>query len=149
MWFSILNQNNISAVSTRKYTRIINVIKSESIVERSLVNVKHFLTLRDLTADQLVSMIDRAIVLKKDPRQAEQAQNKTMGLIFEKSSTRTRVAFEVAMRQLNGGAIFLSNADAQFGRGEPLEDTARVLSRMVDCVAIRTFSHKIFCNCVF
>ncbi|MBP78698.1 MAG: ornithine carbamoyltransferase [Deltaproteobacteria bacterium] len=142
MWFSSLNQNNISAVSASKYPRLINVIKSDNILERALVKVKHFLTLRDLTADQLVSMIDRAILLKKDPRQAEQAENKTLGLIFEKSSTRTRVAFEVAMRQLNGGAIFLSNADAQFGRGEPLEDTARVMSRMVDCVAIRTFSHE-------
>ena len=142
MWFSLLNQNNISVVSASKYTRLINVIKSDNILERALVKVKHFLTLRDLTADQLVSMIDRAILLKKDPRQAEQAENKTLGLIFEKSSTRTRVAFEVAMRQLNGGAIFLSNADAQFGRGEPLEDTARVMSRMVDCVAIRTFSHE-------
>jgi ornithine carbamoyltransferase len=106
------------------------------------LNVKHFLSLQDLTADQLVKIVDRAILVKKEPYKAEQFTNKTLALIFEKSSTRTRVAFEVAMRQLNGGAMFLSNADAQFGRGEPIEDTARVLSRMVDCIAIRTFSHE-------
>ncbi|NQV69970.1 MAG: ornithine carbamoyltransferase [Pseudohongiella sp.] len=106
------------------------------------MSVKHFLTLQDLASDELLSIIHRAIELKKNPSLATMQRNKTLGLIFEKSSTRTRVAFEVAMTQLGGASIFLSNADSQLGRGEPIEDSARVLSRMVDCVAIRTFGHE-------
>ncbi len=106
------------------------------------MSVKHFLTLQDLASDELLSIIHRAIELKKNPSLATVQRNKTLGLIFEKSSTRTRVAFEVAMTQLGGASIFLSNADSQLGRGEPIEDSARVLSRMVDCVAIRTFGHE-------
>ena len=102
---------------------------------------RHFLTLNDLSADEFNALILRAIELKKSPERASTAAGKTLGLIFEKSSTRTRVAFEVAMNQLGGSALFLSNNDSQLGRGEPVEDTARVLSRMVDCVAIRTFDH--------
>ncbi len=106
------------------------------------MSVKHFLTLQDLASDELLSIIHRAIELKKNPSLATVQRNKTLGLIFEKSSTRTRVAFEVAMTQLGGASIFLSNADSQLGRGEPIEDSARVLSRMVDCVAIRNFGHE-------
>lgn len=106
--------------------------------------VQHFLTLRDLPADVLRQLVLRAIDLKTLQRQGkiyEPLKNKVLGMVFEKSSTRTRVSFEVGMIQLGGGAIFLSPQDTQLGRGEPIEDTARVLSRMVDCLMVRTFSH--------
>jgi len=108
----------------------------------------HFLTLNDLPKADLLAIVQRAIALKKDPAlahgESDKGSNnrKTLGLIFEKSSTRTRVAFEVAMTQLGGSSVFLSNNDSQLGRGEPIEDSARVLSRMVDCLAIRTFEHN-------
>jgi len=103
--------------------------------------VRHFLTLLDASNTELLGIVQRAIVLKQNPIAAASMSSRTLGLIFDKASTRTRVAFEVAMTQLGGASIFLSNADSQLGRGEPVEDSARVLSRMVDCVAIRTFEH--------
>lgn len=106
------------------------------------MKTRHFLTLMDLEKDELHAIIQRAIALKNSPDlHIDSLKNKTLGMIFEKSSTRTRVAFEVAMTQLGGSSVFLSNNDTQLGRGEPLEDTARVLSRMVDFVTIRTFEH--------
>lgn len=105
------------------------------------MSVKHFLTLQDLSSNELNHIIQRAGELKKNPALAAAQPRKTLGLIFEKSSTRTRLAFEVAMNQLDGSAVFLANADSQLGRGEPIEDSARVLAGMVDCVAIRTFEH--------
>ena len=89
-------------------------------------------------------MIDRAIELKRLQRDGalyEPLKNRTLAMIFQLSSTRTRVAFEAGMQQLGGHAIFLSPDDTQLGRGEPIEDTARVLSGMVDVVMIRTTSH--------
>lgn len=106
------------------------------------MSAMHFLTLLDLTRDDLLSIVRRAIELKRQPQQRNSLAQKTLGLIFEKSSTRTRVAFEVAMTQLGGSSLFLAAADSQLGRGEPVEDSARVLSRMVDCIAIRTFEHS-------
>ncbi|WP_455384810.1 ornithine carbamoyltransferase [Acidihalobacter prosperus] len=109
------------------------------------MSVRHFLTLRDLTADELRRIITRAGELKAIHRRGDRhtpLQGKTLGMIFEKSSTRTRVSFEVGMAQLGGHALFLSPRDTQLGRGEPVEDTARVLSRMVDVVMIRTFAHE-------
>lgn len=107
--------------------------------------VRHFLTLLDFKPDELVQLIDRAIELKA-MHQAntlyEPLKNKTLGMVFEKSSTRTRVSFEAGMAQFGGHAIFLSPRDTQLGRGEPIEDTARVLSRMVDIIMIRTFEHE-------
>jgi len=104
---------------------------------------RHFLTLMDLEKDELHAIIKRAIALKNSPAlHADSLRHKTLGMIFEKSSTRTRVAFEVAMTQLGGNSIFLTTNDTQLGRGEPLEDTARVLSRMVDFITIRTFEHS-------
>ncbi len=107
--------------------------------------MRHFLTLLDLSPEELDWVINRAIELKKIHRSGEihePLKNKVLGMIFEKSSTRTRVSFEAGMAQLGGSAIFLSPRDTQLGRGEPIEDSARVLSRMVDVVMIRTFDHE-------
>ncbi len=106
------------------------------------MSVKHFLTLQDLSRIELQNIIQRAIELKENPELAVEQTKKTLGLIFEKPSTRTRLAFEVAMTQLGGATVFLANADSQLGRGEPVEDSARVLTRMLDCVAIRCFEHE-------
>ncbi|MFQ5660486.1 MAG: ornithine carbamoyltransferase [Gammaproteobacteria bacterium] len=108
------------------------------------MTVRHFLTLTDLSRTELQDLIKRACELKKECRKKivrPDFSGRTLAMIFEKSSTRTRVSFETAMAQMGGHAIFLSPDDTQLGRGEPLEDTARVLSKMVDCVMIRTFEH--------
>lgn len=104
--------------------------------------MKHFLTLLDIPKNDLLGIVKRASELKRAPEKVIAAPRKTLGMIFEKSSTRTRVAFDVAITQMDGSAIFLTSGDSQLGRGEPIEDTARVLSRMVDVVAIRTFEHS-------
>ena len=109
------------------------------------MSVRHFLTLLDLSPAELNRLIARAIELKAMQKRGERhdiMRGKTLGMIFEKSSTRTRVSFEVAMTQFGGANIFLSPRDTQLGRGEPIEDSARVLSRMVDAVMIRTFAHS-------
>ncbi|NOX43818.1 MAG: ornithine carbamoyltransferase [Gammaproteobacteria bacterium] len=106
---------------------------------------RHFLTLTDFSQKELHKLIIRAIELKKMRQQGEKYEplkNKTLGMVFEKSSTRTRVSFEAAMTHFGGHAIFLSPRDTQLGRGEPIEDTARVLSRMVDIIMIRTYEHE-------
>ncbi|TDX99351.1 ornithine carbamoyltransferase [Thiohalophilus thiocyanatoxydans] len=106
--------------------------------------VKHFLTLLDFEAHVLDQLIDRAIELKQMQQRGaiyEPLKNKVLGMIFDKSSTRTRVSFETGMVQFGGHAIFLSPRDTQLGRGEPVQDSARVLSRMVDIILIRTFAH--------
>lgn len=105
------------------------------------MNVRHFLTLMDLSPDELRSLIRRASELKRLKEPYQPLKNKVLGMIFEKASTRTRVSFEAGIVQLGGAAIFLSPRDSQLDRGEPLEDTARVLSRMVDCVVLRTHRH--------
>lgn len=105
---------------------------------------KHFLTLSDLTSDELRGIISRAQELKALQREGiphPRYPGKVLAMLFAKASTRTRVSFEVGMRQLGGSALFLSSADTQLGRGEPVEDTARVLSSMVDLVMIRTHDH--------
>ena len=109
------------------------------------MTIRHFLTLLDLTPAELKSVINRGIELKQSRQRGEVIEplkNRVLGMIFEKSSTRTRVSFESGMTQLGGAAMFLSSRDTQLGRGEPIEDTARVLSRMVDVIMIRTFSHE-------
>lgn len=105
---------------------------------------RHFLTTRDFSRDELQQLITRAIELKAmhyAGKRYEPFKNKVLAMIFEKSSTRTRVSFEAAMYQGGGNAMFLSPRDTQLGRGEPIEDMARVLSSMVDCVMIRTYAH--------
>ncbi len=106
---------------------------------------RHFLTLLDISPGEFRDIIRRAGELKRLRQQGsivETLKHKVLAMIFEKSSTRTRVSFEAGMTQLGGAAMFLSPRDTQLGRGEPIEDTARVLSRMVDCVMIRTFDHE-------
>ncbi len=107
--------------------------------------VRHFLTLSDFTPVELHALIGRAIQLKamwKRGEAYEPLHLRTLAMIFEKSSTRTRVSFEAGMTQLGGHSMFLSPNDTQLGRGEPIEDSARVISRMVDVVMIRTFEQE-------
>lgn len=107
-------------------------------------HTRHFLTLNDLTRDELLALLKRASELKKLQRDGvahDSLKGKVMAMIFAKSSTRTRVSFEAGMTQLGGSAMFLSSADTQMGRGEPISDTAKVISSMVDIVMIRTFAH--------
>ena len=105
---------------------------------------RHFLTLLDFSPSELRGLIERAIALKSLQRRGipfRPFEGKVMGMVFEKSSTRTRVSFETGMAQFGGHALFLSPRDTQLGRGEPIEDSARVLSSMVDIVMVRTFGH--------
>jgi len=106
---------------------------------------QHFLTLLDIDSSNLNRLVHRATQLKAMQHAGERFEplyGKVMGMIFDKSSTRTRVSFETAMAQFGGHAIFLSPRDTQLGRGEPIEDSARVLSRMVDVIMIRTYDHE-------
>ena len=103
---------------------------------------KHFLDLNYLSLQDIERVLDTSMRLKKENRISDILQGKYLGLIFEKSSTRTRVSFEVAMNQLGGRASFLSINDLQLGRGEPIEDTSKVLSSMVDGLVLRTTEHQ-------
>ena len=110
------------------------------------MGTRHFLTLLDLTPQELNHLIHRAIELKRMRNTGEvyePLKNRVMAMIFEKASTRTRVSFEAGMAQFGGHAMFLSPRDTQLGRGEPIEDSAKVISSMVDVVMIRTFSHEL------
>jgi len=107
--------------------------------------LRHFLTLKDYTKEEILEIIDLGLEIKKNLRKGvykKELQMQTLGMIFEKSSTRTRVSFETGMFQLGGHALFLSNRDIHLGRGEPVGDTARVISSMCDMVMIRTFKHS-------
>ena len=108
--------------------------------------MRHFLTLLDFSSDEAAHILSRAAELKamqKAGKPHRVLEGKTLGMIFDKASTRTRVSFEVGMYQLGGHALFLHSGATQLGRGEPIADSARVLSRMVDGVTIRTFGHEI------
>ena len=110
-----------------------------------MMSARHFLSLLDCTPDELGSVIRRGIELKDLRNRGvlfEPLKNRVLGMIFEKSSTRTRLSFEAGMIQLGGQAIFLSPRDTQLGRGEPIGDCAIVMSRMLDAVMIRTFAHS-------
>ncbi len=106
---------------------------------------RHFLSLLDFSSDELLALIDHAIDVKRRLKQGVShtpLSGKVLAMIFEKSSTRTRVSFETGMSQLGGHAMFLSPQNIQLGRGEPIEDSARVISSMVDGIMIRTFGHE-------
>ncbi|WP_415900449.1 ornithine carbamoyltransferase [Neptuniibacter sp. QD48_11] len=110
------------------------------------MSTRHFLTLLDLSPEELRTLVKRASELKAIRNRGEvyePLKNKVMSMIFEKSSTRTRVSFEAGMAQFGGHAMFLSPRDTQLGRGEPISDSAKVISSMVDVVMIRTFSHQL------
>jgi len=107
--------------------------------------LRHFLTLKDFTKKEILEIIDIGLEIKKNLKAGvykKELQMQTLGMIFEKSSTRTRVSFETGMFQLGGHALFLSNRDIHLGRGEPVKDTAKVISSMCDMVMIRTFEHS-------
>lgn len=107
--------------------------------------MKHLLKLSDLSAEEIIGILNLADQLKYEKKNGIEhhlLKGKTLGMIFQKSSTRTRVSFEVGMYQLGGNALFLSSRDLQIGRGEPVQDTARVLSRYLDAIMIRTFDQS-------
>ena len=107
------------------------------------MNPRHFISLLDLSGDEFRSLINRAIVLKnnRDP-DYQPLKGQVLAMIFEKSSTRTRISFESGMSHFGGSALFLSPRDTQLGRGEPLQDSAKVISSMVDCIMLRTDKHE-------
>jgi len=107
--------------------------------------LRHFLTLKDFTKNEILEIISIGLDIKKNLKNGiyhDELKKQTLAMIFEKSSTRTRVSFETGMYQLGGHALFLSNRDIHLGRGEPVKDTARVISSMCDMVMIRTFKHS-------
>jgi len=107
--------------------------------------MRHFLTLKDFTKEEILEIINIGLEIKKDLKAGiykDELKKQTLAMIFEKSSTRTRVSFETGMFQLGGHALFLSNRDIHLGRGEPVADTAKVISSMCDMVMIRTFEHS-------
>lgn len=123
------------------------MISFKEMVEKKNFSLKgkDFLTLSDFDSAELLYMLEVAVELKKAQKSGKPhgyLQGKTLGMIFEKFSTRTRVSFEVGMLQLGGHALFLSSKDIQLGRGETISDTAKVLSRYVDGVMIRTYGHE-------
>ena len=106
--------------------------------------MRHFLTLKDFTKEEILEIIDIGLEIKNNLKNGiykKELNMQTLGMIFEKSSTRTRISFETGMFELGGHALFLSNRDIHLGRGEPVKDTARVISSMCDMVMIRTFEH--------
>ena len=110
-----------------------------------MAKYKHFLKLSDFSKNEILELLNLADQLKYEQKNNiphRHLEGKTLGMIFQKSSTRTRVSFEAGMYQLGGSALFLSSRDLQIGRGEPIQDTARVLSRYVDCIMIRTFDQE-------
>lgn len=107
--------------------------------------MRHFLTLSDYSKEEILEILELAVKIKNETKNRvfkEYMHKQILGMIFEKSSTRTRVSFESGIYQLGGVGMFLSSTDIQLGRGEPMSDTSRVISRMVDMVMIRTFAHS-------
>ena len=110
------------------------------------MQLKHFLQFNDLVYEEFEYLFERTRWIKNGFKQYQRywpLEDRTLAMIFDKHSTRTRLSFEAGMHQLGGEAIYLSNRDTQLGRGEPVEDAARVISRMVDIVMIRTYEHDI------
>jgi ornithine carbamoyltransferase len=126
--------------------QVLNKVKQFQEYNESQINQKDFLTIGGLESKDLMYLLSDAVQLKKMQKQGiphPYLSGKVLGMIFEKSSTRTRVSFEVGMLQLGGHAIFLSSKDIQLGRGETISDTAKVLSRYVDGIMVRTFGHEL------
>src|SRR5438445_1374700 len=112
----------------------------------SPTSIKHYLQFSDFTPDEYEYLLDRARILKAKFKNYETwhpLHDRTLSMIFEKNSTRTRLSFEAGIHQLGGHAVFLNTRDSQLGRGEPIEDAAQVISRMVDIIMIRTFGQEI------
>ena len=110
------------------------------------MTIKHYLQFSDLTLSEYEYLIERARIIKQKFKNYEPyhpLQDRTLVMVFEKSSTRTRLSFEAGMHQLGGTAIYLNTRDSQLGRGEPIEDAAQVMSRMSDIIMVRTFGHDI------
>ena len=103
---------------------------------------KHFLNFENSSKEELIQIISKALDIKASSKTSEVLKNKILGLVFQKPSTRTRVSFEVAMNRLGGNTIFLSSSELQISRGEPIADTAKVLSSMIDAIVIRNDSHE-------
>jgi len=108
------------------------------------MSIRHYLQFKDFTADEYAHLFERAAFIKRKFKAVEKYQpfadpDRTLAMIFEKASTRTRVSFEAGMYQMGGSVVHLTTGDSQLGRAEPIEDSARVISRMVDLVMIRTF----------
>lgn len=107
--------------------------------------IRHFLQLADFSREELLYVLERARIIKEKFKRYEPYQplnDRTLAMVFEKASTRTRVSFEAGMYQMGGAVIHLTTSDSQLGRSEPIEDTARVVSRMVDLIMIRTFEQS-------
>lgn len=107
--------------------------------------MRHFLTINDFSKDEILEILELAIQIKSEAKSGKfkkYLENQKLAMVFEKSSTRTRISFEVGMYELGGTALFLSKNDIQMGRGEPIKDTARVISRMCDMAMLRVNSHK-------
>lgn len=110
------------------------------------MQLKHFLQFKDFSYDEYEYLFNRARWIKQEFKQYRQywpLTDRTLAMIFDKNSTRTRLSFEAGIHQLGGAAIYLSTRDTQLGRGEPVEDSARVISRMVDIIMIRTYEHRV------
>jgi ornithine carbamoyltransferase len=120
-------------------------VSGQTVYKKTNLKGRDFLTLLDYTPEEVNQLLDEAIQLKNSTKEQPIQpilSGKSLGMIFENASTRTRVSFEVGMTQLGGHALFLSPRDLQIGRGEPVQDTAKVLSRYVDAIMIRTNSHE-------
>ncbi|WP_409304641.1 ornithine carbamoyltransferase [Peribacillus sp. SCS-155] len=120
-------------------------MKAVSLPRKNILGQKDFLAIADLSGEDILELLDLAKQIKTKHGMGEEyhpLKGKTLGMIFEKSSTRTRVSFEVGMFQLGGHALFLSGSELQIGRGETISDTAKVLSQYVDGIMIRTFEHS-------
>ncbi|WP_216828325.1 ornithine carbamoyltransferase [Alkalihalobacterium elongatum] len=121
------------------------MLQYETKIDAKQLKGKDFLTLLDFSSDEIFYLLELASKMKKEQKDGKISnvlQGRSLGMIFENASTRTRVSFEVGMTQLGGHALFLSPRDLQIGRGEPISDTAQVLSRYVDAIMVRTNSHE-------
>lgn len=117
-------------------------VPQQPTIDKQSIKGKHCLTIAEFTNEEIQLLVDKAVELKEKGNGQKLLEGKILGMIFEKNSTRTRVSFEAGMLQLGGQAIYMNNHDSQLGRGEPISDTAKVLSHYVDAIMIRTFSHE-------